>query len=160
MTKAATSSVEIDAPVEVVFDYVADPVQSTQAMARAFQRRVRVTDVQTTPEGVVTSWTWGIRVVPPLFSSAKATRVEHIPNRRIVNRHNTATHDIDTISLEPTAAGGTRLTWHSELSSSIPLVESLAILMTARGRGYERQIADLLAIIKQDIESSRSVHAA
>ncbi len=42
MTSAATRSIEIDAPVEDVFAFVADPRRQTAAMARALGRRVAV----------------------------------------------------------------------------------------------------------------------
>jgi hypothetical protein len=47
------------------------------------------------------------------------------------------------------------LTWKGTLSSPIPLVGSLAIRMTAKGRGYRRQVEDTLAEIKRELEESR-----
>jgi uncharacterized protein YndB with AHSA1/START domain len=151
MTSSATRSIEIDVPVEDVFAFVADPRRQTQAMARALERRIDVTDVQTSPEGVVTGWTWSTRWVLPV--TARATRAEHVPNERIVNTHDTATKDVDTITLEPTQTG-TRLTWHAELSSPIPLTEGLLGRIGAKGKSYGRQLEDNLAEIKRELESS------
>lgn len=54
------------------------------------------------------------------------------------------TQNVAAITLEPTPIG-TRMTWHAELSSPIPLLEGVAIRMTAKGRSYGRQIEDTLA---------------
>lgn len=83
------------------------------------------------------------------------TRAEHVPNERIVNLHHTVTKDIDTITVVPTPTG-TRLTWRAELSSPIPLLEGVAIRMTAKGRSYGRQIEDILAEVKKDVEASHA----
>jgi hypothetical protein len=151
MTSSATRSIEIDAPVEDVFAFVADPRRQTQAMARALERDIDVPDVQTSPEGVVTGWTWSTRWVLPV--TARATRAEHVLNERIVNTHDTATKDVDTITVEPTQTG-TRLIWHAELSSPIPLTEGLLGRIGAKGRSYGRQLEDILAEIKRELESS------
>jgi uncharacterized protein YndB with AHSA1/START domain len=66
MTSSATRSVEIDAPVEEVFAYVADPRRLTQAMGRALGRHVTVSDVETSPDGVVPGWSWSTRFVLPI----------------------------------------------------------------------------------------------
>ena len=58
-TSSATRSIEIDAPDEKVFAFVADPVKSMDAMQTL--GRVVVGDVEATPEGDVTSWTWSER---------------------------------------------------------------------------------------------------
>ena len=159
MTSSATRSIEIDAPVEEEFAFVADPRRQTAAMARARGRRVTVADVETSPEGVVTAWSWSTRFVLPITYTARVTRAEHVPNERIVNQHHTVTKDVDTITVVPTPTG-TQLTWHAELSSPIPLLEGLAIRMTAKGRSYGRQIEDTLTEVKRDVEASRTGHPA
>lgn len=155
MTSSATRSIEIEAPVDEVFAFVADPHRQTQAMARALGRRVAVTDVETSPEGEVTGWSWSTRFVLPITYTARATRAEHVVNERIVNKHHTVTKDIDTITFAPTP-GGTLLTWRAELTSPIPLLEGLAIRMAARGRSYGRQIEDTLAEVKRGVEAPRN----
>lgn len=155
MTSAVSRSIEIDAPVEEVFAFVADPRRQTAAMARALGRRVTVADVETSPEGVVTGWSWSTRFVLPITYTARVTRAEHVPNERIVNRHHTVTKDVDTITVAPTPTG-TRLTWHAELSSPIPFLEGVAIRMTAKGRSYGRQIEDTLTEVKKDVEASHA----
>jgi carbon monoxide dehydrogenase subunit G len=152
MTSSATRTIEIDAPIEEVFAFVADPRRQTEAMARALERSITVSEVETSPEGIVTGWTWSTRWVLPI--TARATRTEHIVNQRIVNKHDTATKDVDTVTFEPTQTG-TRLTWHAELSSPIPLLEGLLARIGAKGRSYERQIDDILIEIKREVEGSR-----
>ncbi len=154
MTLSATRTIEIDASVEEVFAFVADPRRRTQAMARALGRRVVVSNVETSPEGAVTGWEWSSRFVLPIDYTAKATRAEYVVNQRIVDKYQTATKDVDEITLEPTETG-TLLTWQATLSSPIPLLESVAIRMTAKGRSYGRQIEDILAEIKRELEVSR-----
>jgi hypothetical protein len=157
MTSSVTRSIEIDAPVEEVFAFVADPRRQTEAMGRALGRRVSVADVATSPEGVVTGWSWSTRFVLPITYTARVTRAQHVPNERIVNQHHTVTKDVDTITVAPTPSG-TRLAWHAELSSPIPFLEGAAIRMTAKGRSYGRQIEDTLAEVKRDVEASHNGH--
>ena len=152
MTSSATRTIEIGAPVEEVFAFVADPRRQTEAMARSLGRRIAVSDIETSPEGVVTGWTWSTRWVLPV--TARATRVEYVVGERIVNRHDTATKDVDTITFEPTQTG-TQLTWHAQLSSPIPLLEGLLGRIGAKGRSYGRQIEDILIEIKRDVEGSQ-----
>ncbi len=151
MTSAATRSIEIRAPIEEVFAFVADPHRQTEAMARALGRSIAVSDVETSPEGIATGWTWSTRWVLPV--TARATRVEHVVDERIVNKHDTATKDVDTITFESSLTG-TRLTWHAELSSPIPLLEGLLGRIGAKGRSHGRQIEDILIEIKQEVEGS------
>jgi hypothetical protein len=151
MTSSATRAIEIGAPVEEVFAFVADPRRQTEAMARALGRRIAVSDVETSPEGIVTGWTWSTRWVLPV--TARATRAEHIVDERIVNKHDTATKDVDTITFQRTRTG-TRLTWHAELSSPIPLLEGLLGRLGAKGKSYGRQIEDILIEIKRGVEGS------
>ncbi len=154
MTSSVTRSVEIDAPVEEVFGFVSDPHRRTQAMARAFGRRVVVSNVETSPDDAVTGWQWSTRFVLPIDYTAKVTRTEYVANQRIVDKHQTVTKDVDAITFEPIETG-TLLTWQAALSSPIPLLEGAAIRMTAKGRSYGRQVEDTLAQIKAEVEASR-----
>lgn len=95
MTSSVTRTVEIDAPVEEGF--VSDPHRRTQAMARALGRRVVVSNVETSPDGAVTGWQWSTRFVLPIDYTAKATRSEYVANKRIVDKYQTATKDVDAI---------------------------------------------------------------
>lgn len=95
MTSSVTRNIEIHAPVEEVFRFVSDPHRRTQAMSRALKRHVVVSNVETSPDGAVTGWEWTTRFVLPIDYSAKATRSEYVANKRIVDRYQTATKDVD-----------------------------------------------------------------
>lgn len=153
MTRSsATRSIDIDAPVGEVFEFISDPRRRIQAMAPALGRHIAVSDVETSPQGVVTSWKWTMRFVLPVDYRAVVTRTEYFPNRRIVEKHLTPTKDVDAFTLEP-SGNGTRLTYYAECSSRIPLLEKLGILLAAKGRGYGRQLEDILAEVKQRVEA-------
>lgn len=161
-TSSVTRSIEIDAPVEEVFGFVSDPQRRAQAMATAFDRSVVVSDVETSPEGAVTSYKWTTRFLLPFTRfllpfdyHGVATRTEHIANRRIVEKHSTVTKDVDAFTFEPSGKG-TRLTYNAECSSPIPLLEKLGIPLAAKGKGYGRQIENILAEFKQRIEARSS----
>lgn len=151
-TSSVTRSIEIEAPVEEVFGFVSDPQRRAQALATALDRSIAVSDVETSPEGAVTSWKWSTRFLLPFDYHAVATRTEHIANRRIVEKHSTMTRDVDAFTFEP-SENGTRLTYCAECSSPIPLLERVGILVAAKGRSYGRQIEDFLAEVKQRMEA-------
>ena len=65
-TSSVTGSIEIDAPIEEVFAFVSDPQRRIQALAPALGRSIVVSDVETSPEGVVTSWKWTTQFLLPL----------------------------------------------------------------------------------------------
>jgi len=152
-TSSVTRSIEIDAPIEEVFAFVSDPQRRIQALAPALGRRIVVSDVETSPEGVVTSWKWTTQFLLPLPYHAVATRTEHIANQRILEKHSTPTRDVDAFTFEP-SGNGTRLTYYAQCSSPIPLLEKVGILLAAKGKGYGHQIEDCLAQIKQQVEAS------
>lgn len=106
-TSSVTRSMEIDAPLDRVFAFVSDAVKAMEAMDTL--GRVVVSDVMTTPEGVVTSWKWSERFrLLPFDIHATVTRQEHVPNQRIVEKHPTGPVCIYTF--EP-SRNGTRLTY-------------------------------------------------
>jgi len=151
-TSSATRSIEIHAPVEKVFAFIADPYRRMQAQGRVFGRHIRVSDVQTSPEGTITGWKVTTRFAPlPIDISLPVSRREHAPNKQLVEQALTLTKDLDVFTLEPTPTG-TRLTWHAECSSPIPYLEKLAALLSAR-KSYEGQLGDNLAEIKRELET-------
>ena len=158
-TSSVTRSIEIHAPVEEVFAFVSDPRRRNGAVERAFKRRIVVTDVQTSPEGVITGWKGTMRIllpgttwVIPFDIPIRTNRLEHIPNQRIREQAPVATKDVDDVAFEPTDAG-TRLTWHAECSSRIPYLEKVGLLLSAR-RGYGAQIDLALVEFKRELEAS------
>lgn len=147
-TASATRSIEIDAPVEKVFAFVADPFKAMEAMDTL--GRVVVSDVVTTPEGAVRSWTWTERFrLLPFNVHAKVTRQEQIANQRIVEKHSTG--PVCRYTFEP-VVGGTRLTYTAELARPIALLTKVQAFVTTKGKGVESDMDKFLAAIKQRLE--------
>jgi carbon monoxide dehydrogenase subunit G len=156
-TSSATRSIEIEAPVEDVFAFIADPHRRMQAQERVFGRHIVVRDVETSPEGTITGCKVSTRFPPlPIDITLKVARLEHVPNERMVDRALNLTKDLDEFTVEPTQTG-TRLTWHAECSSPIPYLEKLGALLSAR-KSYEGQLDDNLAEIKRELENSPDSH--
>jgi carbon monoxide dehydrogenase subunit G len=146
---SATTSIEIDAPVEEVFAFVADPVQTMDAMETL--GRVVVSDVETTPQGAVWSWKWTERFrLVPFNVHAKVTRLEQTPNQRIVEKHSTG--PVCTYSLEP-SGDGTRLTYTIELTRPRALLTQVQAFITTKGKGVESDMDKFLVAIKQRLEA-------
>ncbi len=151
-TLSVTRSIEIDAPVERVFQLVADPCRRMSAQSRVYRRRIAVSDVEASPDGTVTSWKATTRFFFLPFSTTIAVaRVEHVPEARIVEKARVWTKDVDEITLAP-SGDGTRLTWRNEVTAPRALVGFLA-LTSAKGQGHERQIDDNLAELKRELEA-------
>ena len=55
-TLTVTRSIEIDAPVGQVIRFISDPCRRMSAMARVYERREAVRDVEASPDGVVTRY--------------------------------------------------------------------------------------------------------
>jgi carbon monoxide dehydrogenase subunit G len=146
---SATRSIEIDAPVEEVFAFVADPVQTMDAMDTL--GRVVVSDVETTPQGAVRSWKWTERFrLVPFSVHAKVTRHEQTPNQRIVEKHSTG--PVCTYSLEP-SGNGTRLTYTAELARPLAMLTKVQAFITTKGKGVESDMDKFLVAIKQQLEA-------
>ncbi len=148
-TSSATRSIEIEAPLEDVFAFVADPVKAMGAMQTL--GRVIVSDVETTPEGAVSRWMWSERFrFLPFGIHAKVTRQQHIVNQRIIEKHSTG--PVCTYTVEP-SRNGTRLTYTVELSRPIALLTKVQAFVTTKGEGVERDMNAFLVAIKQQLES-------
>lgn len=146
-TSSVTRSMEIDAPLDRVFAFVSDPVKAMEAMDTL--GRVVVSDVMTTPEGVVTSWKWSERFrLLPFDIHATVTRQEHVPNQRIVEKHSTGPVCIYTF--EP-SRNGTRLT--AELARPIALLTTVQAFVTTKGKGMESDMGKFLGEVKQQLEA-------
>lgn len=148
-TSSATRSIEIDAPVEKVFAFIADPVKSMEAMQTL--GRVVVSDVETTPEGAVTSWTWTERFrLLPFKVHAKVTRQEHIANKRIIEKHSTG--PVCTYTFEP-SGHSTKFTYTIELSRPIALLTTVQTFFTTKGKGVESDMDEFLVEVKRQLEA-------
>ena len=151
-TSSATRSIEIDAPVQEVFDFVSNPKKLLEE-AFPLNRRVTVSDIVTTPEGIVTGFKWTTRfALLPLAFNASCTRLEQIPNERIVDKYSTG--DLSTYVFEP-SGDGTRLTSTTEISRRIPLLDKLEVLVFMLSKRMDHALGQQLALIKQLVEAPR-----
>ena len=151
-TLSITRSIEINAPVEQVFRFIADPCRRMSAMSRVFKRRIAVSDVVASPDGVVRSYSMTTRFFWLPFSTTIAgIRAEHVANKRIVDKALVFTKDVDDFTLEP-SGNGTRLTWRYELTTPRALIKIWERL-TAKGKRWERLIEEPLAQFKRELEN-------
>lgn len=72
-----TKSITIDAPVERVFDYIKDPAKAWVSMG------TKIHDVQSTPEGVGTTFEWEDRMFG-FHVAGKNEITEFVPNEHLV----------------------------------------------------------------------------
>lgn len=78
-------SIHIDAPVEEVFDFYADPRSAWTVMPDQMTGRGRLTEVTRTEEGVGTYYSWTVRLAGvPVGGFDVYT--EYVPNERITDR--------------------------------------------------------------------------
>ena len=150
-TTSTTRSIEIDAPVERVFAFLADPVKAVQAFPMG--RNVTVSDIMTTREGVLTSYreTMPMRLGPVHWDVVDAVRVEeYVPNQRIVDKSSSG--PIHAMNVEPSGSG-TKLTFTGTVNSRIPLLDKVKVFVFTRGRGQERNMEMVLTEIKKTVEA-------
>ena len=96
-TLSVTRSIEINAPVEQVFEFIADPCRRMSAMSRMLKRRIAVSDVEASPDGVVGRYRFTTRFFwLPLSITATVVREEHVANSRILEKGLAPTKDADT----------------------------------------------------------------
>lgn len=140
-TTSASRSIEIDAPVERVFEFLADPENRVGTFAG---RGTVISDVETSQEGVVTSYRWTSHVGPlPLRGGGTP---KQITNQRIVDGN-------DTWTLEPSGTG-TKLLLEGEFSTRIPLLDKVGVFIATGGKGQGRTMEAWLTEIKRQVEAA------
>jgi uncharacterized protein YndB with AHSA1/START domain len=145
-TTSTTLSIEIDAPVETVFAFLADPVKAVQAFPMG--RNVTVSDIMTTREGALRSYreTMPMRLGPVHWDMGDTVTVqEYVPNQRIVDTSSTG--PIHEMSVEPSTSG-TKLTFTGTVNSRIPLLDKVKVFVFTQGRGQARNMQMVLAEVK------------
>lgn len=146
MTTTHERSICIDAPVEKVFAHVEDPRRFYSALAS----RMEVGDLTAPPDRVGTSFDWSVPYVLGLKETGVMTRLEYVANERIVDKSSKGW--VWTVMTEPDNAG-TKLTFHAEESSKIPLLDKIDAAVFRVGRQLERTLATL----KEQIEADQQV---
>lgn len=153
-TSTTTRSIEIDAPVERVFALVSDLERYMLSVPSI--RRVVIGDVGTTEGGTATyPWTTTIEI-GPLHHDVRGTTTQEqlVPNQRVVYRHAMGLQTVETLSLEPLGTG-TRLTFTVSLTSPMPLLDKLWILIASQAKGHAYYMDHVLAEIKRELEHRR-----
>lgn len=140
-------SVHIDAPVEKVFDYVKDPLHFFEAFDEEWRRHMAVAEVNLTPEGVGSTVRMMGRTFLIFHMEWVLTRVEFVPNEKIVDHANTG--GVWTFTFRPDETG-TELTGAFGWSGKVPLVGDV---MDKFGWNGDRDLDTMLANVKKAIES-------
>ena len=120
MTTAHRRSIHIGAPVEKVFDYVKDPKNQWEAYELA--DKSSIVEQEVAPDmGEGSTWGWqGRMLFIPLH--ATLTRLEYVPNERIVDR--SSTDVVWSYTFDPDDEG-TTLTMEVEVSSKVPFLDKI-----------------------------------
>ncbi len=141
-----TRSIEIDAPVEKVFDFAMD----VGKLWTSWPEEVAVRDVELAPDGVGTSAV----VFTHLFAihmEGKVEYVEVVPNERIVAKaHFFGESPTWVYTFEP-IDGGTKLTAEGEWNVKFPAVgKSLEGMMV---KSHDKGLESLLDTVKARVEA-------
>lgn len=144
-TFTVTRCIEIQAPVEQVFTFISDPCRRMLAMSRGYERREAVSDLEASPDGIVTRYkvTTGFFRLP-FNTTIPMIRAEHVANERILGKALVVNRDVDDFTLEASGRGA-RLTWRYELTTPHARVKILGLLSAKGKTSQERQMDDNLA---------------
>jgi uncharacterized membrane protein len=140
-----TRSIHINAPVEKVFAYMDDPGN----MPEFWPSMIEVKDLQKTPTGIGTTFSWVYKMAGMRFEGASET-TEYIPNRRTVTRSTKGIQSTFAWSYEP-EEGGTKTTSEVEYVVPIPLLGKLAEAFILKQNEHEAEI--VLANLKARMET-------
>lgn len=146
--------VEIDAPVEKVFTFLADPEQYYPVREGSRGSDLGIRDVKRDADGVVHSY----KVVQPIdigrltyHTVLAVTRAEQLPNKRIVDTF--AIGGVQTEQLEPSGTG-TRWTHTATMQTRVPLLDKLEVLLAVGGHErWERSLDEGIAAVKSALET-------
>lgn len=135
-------TVYIEAPVEKVFEFFKDP---RNQFALAPDRRMEVTDVKMTKEGLGTYYSYAMKLAG-LTREGFVVYTEFLPNKLIVDRSSVAMHGSWTYEFGPEGTG-TRLTMHGQSRSFWrvwPFSFVLDRVMTPRHGYWLKKLAETL----------------
>ena len=141
-----TKSIEIDAPVEKVFDFALD----VGKFWTSWPDQIAVRDVELKPDGVGSS----ARLFSHFFAIHLEGTIEYtevVPNERIAAKvHFFGEKPTWVFMFEPTD-GGTKMTAEGEWHVKVPAVgERLEGMMV---KGHEEGLESLLAAVKSKVEA-------
>jgi len=146
-TTRSTRSTQIDAPVEKVFAFVADPKSMLGIAGNA-----ELGDVETATDGTITryEWTAKFKLLPREMHGVQ-TRLEQVENQRIVE--STSTGPMIAWETEPDGES-TRLIMSEEISSRLPLWNEVVEFIGTQGKGLGHKQDQMLGEIKNRIEAT------
>lgn len=145
-TTRSTRNTRINAPVERVFAFIADP-KSMMDLANA-----RVGDIETTDDGAVSQyeWTSSFKLLPRDVHGVQ-TRLEHVENKRVVE--SASTGPVITWEMEPEGEA-TRLIMSEVISCRLPLWNKVLEFIGTQGKGIAQKQDQMPKEIKQRIEAA------
>ncbi len=152
-TSTASGTVEIDVPVETAFALVSD-LERFMRVVPAIDS-VAMKEVVTSADGATTSYTWVAgTAIGPLHAQmrGRSTREQLVHNQHLVYRHAMGLHTVEELELEPTETG-TRLLFTGSVSSPIPGLDRLWLLVASKGKGHQYYVDLVLAAIKRQLET-------
>lgn len=134
----------INAPVEKVFDYWAEPTN----VPEFWPSLVEVKDVQQLPNGG-NSFRWVYKMAGMRFEGT-SEETEHIANQRTVTKNKGGIESTITMMFQP-EDGGTKLTLQTEYTVPVPLLGRLAEAVIVKLNENETDL--LLANLKATMET-------
>lgn len=141
--KKVSKSASINAPVEKVFAYMADPAH----LPEIWPSILEVTNIQEEADGKK-SYDWIYKMAGMKFNGHSET-LEFIPNKRIVVENTKGIDSKFTWDYEQ-AGSGTRLNLEAEYVIPLPLLGKLAeSVVTKKG---DEEADDLLSTLKAKME--------
>jgi len=124
-------TIHINAPVEKVFGYLADPTN----LPEIWPSLIEVKDVKQTPEGVGSSNRWVYKMAGMRFEGTTEV-TEYVANQRTVVKDKGGIEATRTTTFQP-EAGGTKCTAVTEYTVPIPLLGKLAEAVILRLNEHE-----------------------
>ena len=135
-------SIIINAPVEKVFNYIADPRNEPEWLPGS----VEVTDVTRTEEGVGSHYRWVYKILG-IRLQGETTVTEFVPNERIVTESKGGIPSTFTHTFQPEGAG-TKGTVTVDYTIPIPVLGKFAEALVLR---HIERVADLATANLKDI---------
>jgi uncharacterized protein YndB with AHSA1/START domain len=147
-TQLHERSMHIDAPLEMVFDYVKDPHHFFEAFPEKDRAHMALAEVNLTSDGIGSTYRVMGRMFFLFHMEYVATRTEYVPNQRIVDTVNAG--GVWTYTFEPDGTGTT-------LSIGFGWTEKwprpAAVLMDRMSWDGDHDLDLMLASIKKAIET-------
>lgn len=137
-------SVEIQAPVEKVFGFAADPSH----LPEFWPSMLEVKDIQSLPNGGH-RFSWVYQMAGMRFDGTSED-VEYTPNQQVIEKAKGGIESTIAWTFQP-EAGGTRVTFLAEYTVPVPLLGRIAEAVIVKMNEHEAET--LLANLKAKLEA-------